>query len=735
MKLIPFAALLVAASFTYNVSAQSPATDGSASAITLPEVTVTSDSPSLTVPSLEAAREELALTPGNNSVVDSEEYRMGRASNFSDVFQNTPGIYAPARGSEGDEVKLSIRGSGLDLGFHLRGIKLLLDGVPVTLADGFGDYQSIDPLSLRYVEVFRGSNALRYGSTTLGGAINFVSPTGYDADPFRVRYEMGSYDYFNGQISSGFVSGPFDYYVSGSFMSRQGFQEHSQMDNERFFGNFGYRISEDVETRFFLTYVRSRADLPGNLTKSEIEKSPRAADPDAIAFDQGRDVDNFRIANKTTWELDSEQRLEASLYYSYFLLDHPLFWNPFFLNGLGVRYGTYNSFGGELRYLNDADLLGRKNRLTMGLTPAATFIHDLRFENDFGVRGPHSADGETTGVNYDFYLENQHYLTDQFSLLTGASFTYAIRNFDDDFNSDPNGDQSRDQDYYGFSPKLGVLYDVTPQTQIFANASRSFEPPTTVELVGLGGPNGDVLTRDLDEQTATTLEIGTRGQEGIFKWEIAYYYSWLNNELLTVNDAQGNPLGTINGPDTHHQGVELGLDVTLWESRPPVSSSPVASAKSAKSVAPVQEQALNQATDKVTLRQVFNWNDFRFDDSDAYGDNQLAGAPEFWYRAELMFESSTGIYIGPNFQCASKLPADYANSLYADSYAILGVRLGYRSPKGWTIFAEARNVTDENYASSAEPIADAGGRGASTTARVFHPGEPISFYGGFEWKF
>jgi iron complex outermembrane receptor protein len=427
--------------------------------------------------------------------------------------------------------------------------------------------------------------------------------------------------------------------------------------------------------------------------------------------------------------LDSEHRIESSLYYTYFYLDHPLFWNPFFFNGLGVRVGTYNSFGGELRYVSDADWLGQKNHLTIGFAPAATFLHDERLKNDFGKRGSHVGDGDTTAVNYDFYAEEHHYLTDNFSVLAGASFTYAVRNFDDNFNSDANGDQSRDQDYYGFSPKLGVLYDLTPQSQLFANVSRSFEPPTSVEIVGLGGPFGDVLTRDLDAQTATTVEVGTRGEEGRFKWELAYYYSWLRDELLTVNDAAGNPLGTINGPDTHHQGVELGLDVVLWESTPSFVAASATSAKSAKVVMPVQ----SQQADKLTLRQVFNWNDFRFDDSEAHGDNQLAGAPEFYYRAELMFESHCGFYIGPNFQCASRLPADYANSLYADSYAILGVRLGYRSPRGWTIFAEARNLTDENYASAAEPIPDA--RTSFGPSRVFHPGEPISFYGGFEWKF
>jgi iron complex outermembrane receptor protein len=706
------------------LSAQQPSTPSTV----LPPVTVTADAPSLTLPTITEAREEVARTPGNNSVVDAEEYRLGRASNFEDVFQLTPGVYAAGRGSDGDEVKLSIRGSGLDLGFHMRGLKILQDGVPVSLADGFGDFQSIDPLSVRYVEVWRGSNALRYGATTLGGAINFVSPTGHDADPLRVRFEGGSYNYYNGQISSGGVSGPFDYYVSGSYMYREGFQEHSEMDAQRFFGNFGYRINDDVETRFFLTYVRSRSALPGNLTESEIANDPRAADPDAIAFDQRRDVDWFRFANRTTFKLDSEQRIETSLYYTYFYLDHPLFWNPYFLNGLGVRIGTYNSFGGEVRYVNEGDLFGRRNLFTAGFAPGVTLLHDERLANDFGNHGPHVADGDTTAVNYDFYAENQHYLTDQFSLVAGASFTYAERNFEDNFLSDANGDQSRDQDYVGFSPKLGAVYDVDEKSQIFANVSRSFEPPTSVELVGLGGPFGDVLTRDLDAQTATTVEIGTRGEAGRFKWELAYYYSWVRDELLSINDAQGNPLGTINGPDTVHQGVELGLDAVLWQSRQTVVP-PAPSAKGAKMVLPAQPEGV----DKLTLRQVFNWNDFRFDDSDVYGDNQLAGAPEFFYRAELMLELRNGIYFGPNFQWVSRVPADYANTLYADSYAILGVRLGYRSPKGWTIFAEARNLTDENYASSAEPIPDA--RTAFGAPRVFHPGQPISFYGGFEWKF
>ncbi len=695
----------------------------------LPTVTVIGqpEPSSLTAPSITEARDSIARTPGGASVVDSEKYLTGRTANFEDVFAHSPGVMAAPRGSEDDEVKLSIRGSGLDLGYHVRGIKLLLDGIPVTFADGFGDFQDIDPLSVRYVEVWRGANALRFGATTLGGAINFTTPTGHDASPFHVRFELGSFDYYNGQVSSGGVSGPFDYYGSATVLSRRGFQAHSDTELQRIHATVGYQINEDLETRFYVGAVHSRTQLPGQLTKDEIANSPRAADPDAVAFDQRRDVEWERIANRTTLRLSPTSRLEASLNYSHDHLDHPLFWNPYFLNGLGALDDEYHNFGGEARYTNEGEWLGRKNRFTIGFETAVSLLHDDRYQNLYGHHGAKTADGDFTAVNYNFYAEEQHYFTDHLSAILGGSLTHAQRDYRDHFSGNTNGNQSRDQGYEGFSPKLGVIYEFNEHNQIFANVSRSFEPPTSNEILQVGGPIGDLLTANLKAQTGTTIEVGTRGSTDRINWEAAYYYAWIENELLTVNDANGNPLGTVNEPHTIHQGVELSLDVTLLEGifcRPTTGGRDV----SGKNVAP----AASPKMDKITLGQVFNWNDFRFDGSSAYGNNRLAGAPQFWYRAELMYEAPCGFYCGPNVEWASRQYADYANSLSANAYAVLGAKIGFRSQKGWSVFFEARNLTDERYASAVEPLADA--QASFGPPRAFHPGEPRSIYGGIEWK-
>src|SRR5262245_66001104 len=145
----------------------------------LSTIVVTPDNtpdPSLTLPNLFTARKRIATVPGGANVVDGDSYREGRVSTLNDALAYSPGVFAASRfGAE--EARLSIRGSGLQRTFHLRGIKLMQDGVPLNLADGSGDFQSLEPLHTRYIEVYRGANALQYGSSTLGGAINYASVT------------------------------------------------------------------------------------------------------------------------------------------------------------------------------------------------------------------------------------------------------------------------------------------------------------------------------------------------------------------------------------------------------------------------------------------------------------------------------------------------------------------------------------------------------------------------------
>lgn len=650
------------------------------------EITVTgAEEPTLTVESPENAAAELSQVPGGTGFVDAEEYKRGRSSTLADALGFSPGVFVQPRfGSE--EARLSIRGSGLQRTFHGRGLELLQDGVPLNLADGGFDFQAVDPLSTRYIEVFRGPNGLEHGAATLGGAINYVSPTGHEALPAEVRTEGGAFGYLRGQVAAGGVHEKLDYYTTLTHSGQDGFREHAVQSTQRFFGNLGLRHSDRRESRVWLSAVRTDSELPGSLTKAQLAADPGQAAAGNIALDQKRDFDLLRLAGRTTFLMSSARRLDLSVFWASKQLDHPIF---------QVLDQDSDDFGLDLRWQSETPLLGRTNRLVIGLRPAIGFLRDERFVNVAGERGAPTAAGDTTSINLELYAEEHHELRPGLSLILGLQAAQAERDFEDDFLS--NGDQTDNQKFSGTSPKLGIFWQAG-RTALFAKVARSFEPPSFGELANLGGSG---LLR-LDAQTATSVEAGTRGTAGPVLWDVVLYRSEIDGELLSLNDAVGNPLGTINADRTVHAGAEVG-----WELRLPLGA------------------------DSLRFRHTYTWSRFEFDGDAVFGDNQLAGLPAHFHRAELLWERSGGLYGGPSFEWVpEKYPVDHANTLFADPYRIFGLKLGYRPAQGIAAFVEARNLTDETYAATTGVIADARGRDSAQ----FLPGDGRSFFAGLEYR-
>jgi len=640
--------------------------------------------PAITVLSLPEAKRAMRQIPGGANVVDSETYATGRASTLQDALNYSPGVFVQPRAGA-DESRLSIRGSGIQRTFHLRGVKILQDGSRLNLADGSADFQAIEPLAARYIEVFRGGNALQYGSTTLGGAINFVTPTGYDAERIRVRGEAGSFSYNRLMLSSGGVHGSLDYFASVSRYSQDGFRDWASTENWRMFSNAGYRITPDLETRFYLTYVKSDSQLPGNLTKAQLRDDPRQANAVSLAGRQKRDLDLIRVANRTMLKLGEHQQLEFSGFYSHKELWHPIY---------QVLSQPTNDYGLALRYINEMPIAGFRNRFVLGFEPTWGNTMDNRFVNVGGNAGARTAKFDQHASSYAVYGENQFYVLPKLSLIAGAQYTYATRKQKDLFGA---GAQDRNKSYQRFTPKVGVIYELNPKIQFFSNVSTSFEPPSFAELT-----SGPVLAPTFAKaQRAITFEVGSRGRLfDMVEWDVALYRAHVRNELLArVDPVTSSPLGTVNADKTVHQGVELGLDVELAK--------------------------------MVYLRQMYMFNDFKFDGDTAFGNNQLAGIPRHFYKAELTYRHSKGYYIGPNVEWSpEKYYVDHANTVYANSYALLGFKIGKRSKSGFSWFAEARNLTDQKYAATTGVIENAKG----IDQAQYLPGDGRSFFAGLEYR-
>lgn len=665
--------------------------------LTLPEVVVSAnrEKESMTVATTQKAEETLRQIPGGVDLISQDDYKTGRSTMITDVLGYSPGVFAQQRDTGAQESRVSIRGSGVQRTFHLRGIKLLQDGLPVNDADGSGDFYRVEPLSTEYTEVYRGGNAMRYGSTTLGGAINFVSPTGYDADKLQGRFEGGSFGYIRSQISSGQVLGPADYYVSVSQFKQDGFRDHTQQDNHYEFANVGYKINDEWESRVYANNAVIKAKLGGGLRKSQMLSDPTQANASSVSGNQKRDMEYFRIANKTTYQQD-DVRFDFSLFGSKMDMFHPIF--------QVLDIDTIN-YGGEILFTNTADWMDKENQLTVGFSPTLVYYTDDRYVNSGGTKGARTAEFDNKAYNLDLYLEDQLKFADRWSLVQGVQLSYADRQITDYFQT--NGDDSGNAVYRSINPKAGILYDLTETSQAFFGYSRSYEPPTFSELFN---SSGDFLNNKA--QRGHTWETGVRGEEGIFGYDATYYYSILDKELLSLSDSLGNPLGTINARgETVHQGIELGGKIDLWEGLL------------------VRDE---EKQDKLYTHGVYNWSRFRFDGDPVYGNNQLPSLPEHFMKMELIYEHPTGIYFGPNWErVASKYPIDMANTYFADTYNIWGMKVGYKTSKGLSLFLEGKNITDEIYAASTGIVNNAAGL---DTNAVFNPGNGRAWYGGVEWK-
>ncbi len=695
-----------------------PETSATNTPIVLPEVTVkgTPAQGSLTSPSEADAEAIKTQVPGGFTLRDTRELFQARASSFEDFLGGIPGVTLQSE-NEMEVSKISIRGSGILSEDEPLGVNFLLDGFTFNQGDGEVILEDLDIGSIKYAEVYRGASAFKYGSQTLGGAVNLVSITGYDADPLRIRLAGGSYGFVQSQISTGGVEGPVDYYVSVTGRSRDGYREHSAENTELLTANFGYKFSTNSENRFFMTVDRTDRLLPGGLTKDEMNANPRQTDPDApspgatpyaISQDYNKDWYYLRLADKVSFN-NGPVQADAGVFWWHRNIQEK---GPSNDEGTGgIQDFFADNIGLTLNLTLQTELFHQRNILTAGFTPNVEREVDQNFINVAGQHGATTAHDAELSVNGPLFLENQHYLTEKLSLVTGIQANYAQRHFSDYYF---HPETSMNIVFRGVSPKLGMIYEFNETNQIFANLSEAWQAPSFDNMVDFdSAPDVDVTP--LVPQRAWTVEIGTRGEYGRAAWDLAFYHSWVHNELLELNDAAGVDIGAFNVSRSMHQGIEAGLELDLWDSI-------------------FAKKKHDRAADRLSLDQTFTLNDFHFDNDPTYGNNRIAGLPIYLYEAQLKYTSPCGFYAGPTFEWnITKYPVDHENTLFADAYALLGFRMGYESKKGFSVFFEAKNLTDKTYASSVDPIPSAQ-YAANGPYTVFHPADGRTFYGGVSYK-
>lgn len=620
-----------------------------------------------------AAKEQAAATPGGTDVITYEDYADRFLVSMRDTLGFSPGVYTQPR--YGQEVRISIRGSGISRGFHMRGITLLQDGAPINLADDNGDFQELEPIFFDHLEVYRGANALRFGSGTLGGAVNGVTPTGETAPGVYVRGDVGSFETYRGLISGGIDAGRWDAWGAVSADTSKGDRDHVRRDSVRFHGNVGYDVTEAVNTRFYLSFNDIDQELPGALTLDDALNNPKKGN---FFGDQARDIKSIRVQNQTRIAI-GEGELALGVFLNDKELYHPIFQVLDYTSQDQGVWGRYDWEAGRFA-------------LTVGGAARQGETDAKRYVNINGDRGALTFQADQEAWTANIYAEGRYSVTEALTLIAGAIYAEGEREQQLNFNNGAATDVLGTASFDEFSPKFGVLYEVSPDIQLYANYSRSAEFPGFSEVAQVAS------FVPVDAQTAWTAEVGTRGQAGIASWDLSLYSASIDGEMLQFTVGPDIPASTFNADDTIHRGIEAGLDLEF--------------------------------TDWLTLRQVYQYSDFRFDGDAQYGDNTLPVVPEHAYRAELRFTADR-FTVAPNLEWVPEGAwADYNNTTRTDGYTLLGVTGSYKATDRIDLFLDARNLAGEKAAGDISAVIT-----ATPASAIYYPVERRAVFGGIRARF
>lgn len=656
----------------------------------LPTVVIRASSGSDDV--LESLEAEQALTPGGVSLVDGENLRQRSVVSLGDMLRYVPGLWV-ASGSTGDSSFISSRGSNLDAThYDGNGIKYLQDGLPVSAADGNNHNRQPDPLAASHAVVARGANALTYGASTLGGAIDFTTPTARDGAPNELLLNLGSHGQRQGSVTLGTIVGDFDGLVSAETRRYDGYRLHQKQERSSLYANGGLQLGQGVHTRFFATYIDNQQQLPGPLTRQQWRDDPTQAEAAAVAGDYRYNVKTWRLANKTVWDIDADSKLSFGLSIENQQLYHPIVYAPPFFSLLIDT--EQRTLGSSLRYqrrMGAHDLL-------VGMNLARTTVEGGNFSYVPGGAQTQFAAVDNSANNLALFVMDRWQFAPNWTAVYGAQAVSTSREVT---GSNLKGD------YRSVNPRAGLIRQLTPTTQLFANVSRVFEAPTLYELQDEtpGGPPNTLL----DAMSGTVFEIGTRGKQALgrkdhWNWDVAVYHTRLRNEILSRDDpgAPGTSL-SINADRTVHAGVEalVGASFSLSDS-------------STHRIEPLVNVTVNH---------------FRFRNDAIYGNNVLPAAPKLAIKGEVLYRHASGFFAGPTFDIVSSRQADFSNTYQVESYALWGLRAGWTG-RAWEVFAEARNLANKQYVSQFS-VRDV----AAANAAILSPGEPRSLFVGARLKF
>ena len=496
----------------------------------------------------DSVRANRGLLAGSFDVTTREELQWEHPNDTLELFSKTPGVSLSRYNQGIINTDVAIRGfAGDGTTPHA---KLLIDGIPSHLHNGYGELDQLFPLGIGSIEVFKGTSDVRQGRFNTAGNY-YVASRSDEGTELQATY--GSFDSFEIQAYSGIKLDRFSQSLFAGYRRTDGFRDHSETDKYSVSGRWSLDLNESADLTFVARLSGYEGDSPGYLSREESREDPTSSAPFANQDGGEKEIRHFSLHFSQGF-LDESLQLGAKVYRQTFERQ---------------RWVRFSEAGSLSERFDDQVQTGLVSTLTWApletLTVAAGFdvqVEDV-IEQRFGTIGQ-TRQRDTSNVirNFDYNLDTyggfvsvENQLFDRIRWSAGLRIDYLAG----DFTSTDVEGNSADADIIDFGvilqPKVNVLVEIIDGLAVFANYGRTFQSPFGAALYAVEG-----ATRSQEVSINDGWEAGARWSPGLgLSLRLSYWQQLASNEFVSV-DGENQNVG-----ETDRTGIEAALTWYLLE--------------------------------------------------------------------------------------------------------------------------------------------------------------------------
>ncbi len=627
-------------------------------------------------------------TPAATTVIPDEVLNsIPRGIGAEEVLTAVPGIKVDNQ-ADGERVHISIRGQGLLTERGIRGIKVLLDGLPLNDPTGFApDLFDVDWSAVQHIGVFRGPASALYGGGAAGGVIDIKTRDGGTKTiAGDGSFTYGSYNFYKVFSEIGGTTKDTNYRISASNTAGDGYRDHTAFRALNLYSKFNWKLGKSGHlTAIFggTNYFNENAE---GLNQSQLD-DPTQANPDALTFNEYQRTRRVTLGLTGEFQPAANQDLSFSVYY------RNTSWRESVPST--VQHRTCNTPGAIMQYTIHSGQGKTKNHFTLGLDTDWQTIWDYKNLNLGGAQeGAKASDADIYQRGVGFYFLDRVELNSQWNVMFDVRYDNIHNELTD--NMKQPTDLSGSADFSKPTGRIGLSYNPTSSFGLYTSWGQGFLPPATEELANnpahLGGFNTDLVPA-----TSHGEEIGIRGDaQKRFFYDLAFFHLATKDDFGRYRVA-GRPLETFyqNAGDSRRYGIETA---GAW-----------------------------YPMEGLVTRYAYTYSDFKYTTVKypPFGTFQNVWMPnsprnQAWVDAEYTLRSK--LFFGFDCNMVSRAYVDPTNTGYAWGYYLLNPRLGYRwssDKASGEVMISARNVTGQFYIAFTEPDLDGNSYQPGPTRELF----------------